>query len=1085
MIDLKIYNPCVSVAVSSSAGSGKTHALTTRLLSMLLGGIKPEEILAITFTNAAAAEIRKKLFDRLRFIKEGDEEEVKLFCSILDIDPSGLLEKAGEVSEALIRRFSLLQISTIHSFLARVIRGFPLDTGIIDLRVVDEFVQKGFIDRAVDDFYRLLSGDWGLFERVYRFIVNYRERAVITSGIIKGVYEEIASKYFLEKYLMQTLESGVEEAERQFIRAREDLTEGRGKKHAKTLVELISTGININENRNLHKFLESLRSFLISRNPGELLNLSPFVQYRERGLLNYLRKFVESLPVHQKERFFNAFEGIWSLLCTLATTQMNYYLHIWMEIYRLINEFYSLKKRSEDSIDFVDIEVLASGLLNRLKDFGFLEYRTDSSLKYILIDEFQDTSLLQWEALRPVVMNALLKGGTIFYVGDVKQSIYRWRGGDPYLFYRVCSELGIHSERLPYSYRQNSLLLDVVNGVFKKLGATMHPHYLYEEQCLPPSRQDNNRGYFKVERFTSKEAVLDAVLHELKSLERLGVLMKDVAILCRKNSELEEIEQRLGVEGIFPATAGKTKLLREWFIRDIVNLIRFVLYPEEELYLTSLLRNPMFRQSYERISALRGYDGGISLSSLRDYEPDLFDKIIELINISNYSTPSGFLQRAYEIMGVFEAHSESFEALSQFYELAYNFEASMNSITLYDFLRYLEESEEYIVMRGGKRDGPTLQTIHGAKGLEFHTVILPFLTQPFNYRLDGGLMFVLDGQGRVERSAIARKLYFHYYHSEAKELERIYEETDLRYKIDELNTLYVAMTRACENLIVFPLSVRNAKTIGDMLIGALELKTQGDEQAVFFEKGEVVPSVEKLDVGERIVFSGGMERVKSYPVTGSFPGKRRSFRGGDEGRIKKIKTYDADSIFIHRGIDDILEGSERFSDSLLMRAGKLRGILVHSALEEIRYLPVCEELLFYLLRKAISKEAGGFSREEKRLAFERAIVSLRSIVDDERLVGYFQEGAVPEVNILSKRYQNLIGRVDRVILGESVELLDFKTDTIFSDKHLRALVLQYEAQLQTYSDVFRDIFPDRKIIGSLYFTEVEYSKRLVTIFEGD
>ena len=1076
MIELKIYNPDFSVAVSSSAGSGKTHALTTRLLSMLLGGIRPEEILAITFTNAAASEIRKKLFERLGFIEKRDKDELELFCTILGVDSSGLLEKAGEVREALIRRFSLLQISTIHSFLARVIRGFPLDTGIIDLRVIDEVVQKGFIDQAVDDFYRILGEDEGLFNRVYKFIVSYREKAVITSGIIKGVYEEIASKYFLEKYLTRTLEGGVGEAERHFLEAREDLAEGKGREHVQTLVELISASLSMDKNPNLVKFLEGLKSFLITKNPRELLYLSPFMHYGERGMLNYLRKLFESLPRSQKDGFVKAFEGIWSLLCNLATTQMIYYLHIWMDIYRLINDFYAMKKRTDGVVDFVDIEVLALGLLNRLEDFSLLEYRTDSSVKYILIDEFQDTSLLQWEALKPLVQNALEKGGTIFYVGDVKQSIYRWRGGDPYLFYRVCSELGIQSERLPFSYRQNSLLLDIVNVVFKRIAAKMHPDYRYEEQYLPPSRQNCERGYLKLEQFDSKEDMLDAIVHELKRLVGFGVTMKDVAILCRKNSELEEIEQRLGVEGILPATAGKTKLLREWCIRDMINLIRFILYPEEELYLTSLLRTPMFRQSYERLSALKESGGGISLSSFKDDEPDLFDRLIELINVSNYATPSGFLQRAYEKLGVFKAYPESFEALSQFYELSYNFEASMQSITLYDFLRYLEESEDYIVMRGGRRDGPTLQTIHGAKGLEFHTVILPFLTQPFNYRLDGGLMFSLDELGRVVRSAIARKLYLHY-HSEAEELERIHGETDLRYKIDELNTLYVAMTRACENLIVFPLSARNAKTVGDVLIEALDLKARSDEQGVFFEKGEVVPSVEKVEFGERVVFAD--EKVKSYQDIFYVPGIE-----GDVLRIGKVRSSGAEGLLTPCEVGGDLEGFERLSDPLMRRAGKLRGILVHSAIEEISSLPAGDEVLYDLLQKAISKEAEGFSREEKRLAFERAIVSLRSIVDDERLARYFREGVGAEVNIFSKRYQNLLGRVDRVVLGERIELLDFKTDTVLSDKHFRDLLSHYGDQLRTYCDVFREIYPGIEVRGSLYFTEVEYPKRLVTIFDG-
>jgi ATP-dependent helicase/nuclease subunit A len=130
MNERDIYRPMHSIALSSSAGSGKTFALTTRLISMLMGGISPSDILAITFTNLAANEIRNKLFERISSLVQGDRDEVSYFSTILNETPEGVIGKASRLKRELIRKFSLLQISTIHSFFASMVKSFPYETGL-------------------------------------------------------------------------------------------------------------------------------------------------------------------------------------------------------------------------------------------------------------------------------------------------------------------------------------------------------------------------------------------------------------------------------------------------------------------------------------------------------------------------------------------------------------------------------------------------------------------------------------------------------------------------------------------------------------------------------------------------------------------------------------------------------------------------------------------------------------------------------------------------------------------------------------------------------------------------------------------
>ena len=161
MSDQALYDPHRSIAVSSSAGSGKTYTLTTRLLTMLLSGVELSQVLAITFTNAAANDIREELFSRVSELEAGKPSEVALFGSIFSMDENRLREKARDLWLKLIRQFSLLQISTIHSFFTRIIGCFPRETGVIDFTVIDDPDREALLRESLVRFFDLLHGDLG------------------------------------------------------------------------------------------------------------------------------------------------------------------------------------------------------------------------------------------------------------------------------------------------------------------------------------------------------------------------------------------------------------------------------------------------------------------------------------------------------------------------------------------------------------------------------------------------------------------------------------------------------------------------------------------------------------------------------------------------------------------------------------------------------------------------------------------------------------------------------------------------------------------------------------------------------------
>jgi exodeoxyribonuclease V beta subunit len=287
-------------------------------------------------------------------------------------------------------------------------------------------------------------------------------------------------------------------------------------------------------------------------------------------------------------------------------------------------------------MDFADIEETALGLLAHLPDRDYLSYRMGSEMRHILIDEFQDTSELQWEALRPLVNRSIALGGTVFYVGDEKQSIYRWRGGQPSLFEEVRGELRLEKQRLAYSYRQSGTVLDFVNSVFTRIGSALGPSFSYEPQELPADRSGERFGYVSVTEAEQKDTLVDQICDRIDGLRLDGIDLDDIAVLCRKNREIEELEKQLKRRRIPCRAAGKSRLFQDYAIQDMLSVIRFALDPGEQVHLAGLLRSPLFRWSYEEIERARDDAGVLTLEGIGRIDAGIAERLSSLANRGRY-----------------------------------------------------------------------------------------------------------------------------------------------------------------------------------------------------------------------------------------------------------------------------------------------------------------------------------------------------------------------------------------------------------------------------------------------------------------
>ena len=1043
----KIFKyPIKSIAISAGAGSGKTHALTNKLLLMLLGGIPINEILSITFTNKAAGEIKDRLLKRLKKIINQNDQSLKEFSNSLGINKNDLIEKAKKLYYELIRHFSYLKINTIDSFFTSVLRQFPHETGVgLDIKIADDNERKIIFNDSLEELYRIINSNPKLFGRVYSYLQSKGHLGFKTKANFERVFNNFNSDYFklIESDIYKP--NLIDEAERNFYQIQNYINSNEFEKIINKIIDNIATylaGNNIYDERNVRRFYNKLKKFLSFKNIYILQKISLF-QANDPTDKKYIQKISELRPDLWQDIIKNL-HIIKTIINNYVKAKINYQFYRELEIFSLIMDQYSKLKSKKNILDFEDIEILAYKFFKSLKEFNYFRYRMDTPLRYILIDEFQDTSDLQWNAIEPIVEEAIKINGNLIYVGDIKQSIYQWRGGKPELFKRVKAKYGLEEDKLMINYRSAPLVLTFVNSIFADISNKIKD-FEYEAQKLPSKsvKESRNEGYILLKAFREYDEIGIALVHHIKKLYEKGVNYDDIAVLCERNDQIAEIESILKMNNIPFVGSGKRSILDNYAVIDILNILRFLSNPVEKIYLASILRSPIFRISYETLLSIIENSGEISLKSLKEYKPEVFNILEKLLTGSRYLPVSKLLLKVFEELSIFEIYPDSRDTILDLYELSYNFERDHTETSLLDFIEFLDKSANNIKSKSTTINGVQLSTIHSAKGLEYHTVIIPYLNSNQDYILDGQYYFKeIDSKG-IKGFIKASKEYKNFYLD--NDFHTIIEKIKKDYLIEKINLLYVALTRAKNNLAVFP--IYNKKTIGGLLLESLYPGLDfNEEPPKEYESGKIVPSEikEKKYISWENSFSFEKPKIEEYLIS-----------------------------------PETEEGNQIEGDLLHRRISLLKGLIVHRALSYIRNLPISKNEFDKLIDKAIAYEGKNYTKSERNEAKPIAKLSAKSILEDKRITRFFSKNSYAEVTTLGKEYQNIIGRIDRILLDKDiVEIIDFKTDIVKSNDSIKRLKSTYKKQIISYCKTIKEIFPDREIKGYIYFTDAPYDIRL-------
>ncbi len=693
-------------AYSASAGSGKTYALALRYIALLFLNQSPSEILAATFTKKAANEMRQRVLRLLKNIKN-EPEFVNNLCSQYGLDKEEVLSQ----KDAVLKRFLTEpnHIMTIDSFFNSILRSCALQIGLEPDFKIKNASEEEFAEYFIKNVEH--SGKMNSFVSL-ALNLNKRKSSDLTD-LLEALFnlDALLPKVSYSASNLQALEEQIEK-EREIMHqmviesgasptAVKNFAPGDFKKFiSKTVFEKSS----LQEHRNYKKYLKN-----VPQMEGQFLKLKELIAQYHQNL--------ESTILHYLFEIYNSYKN---------------------------SRIELAKARGE--LNFNDILYFTHRLLSNEITKDFLYFKLDTKFKHILLDEFQDTSALQFLILEPLIDEIFAGQGqsdfrTFFYVGDVKQSLYRFRGGVEELFGYVAQKYGIELANLDTNYRSSYLIVQKTNEWFKDKieGFT-------EQKAI-----SQTEGYVEV---ATSENLIEEAINRVEFLQKSGVKLENIAALVFKNKDAIALQEELKLKGFEAVLQTASSLKNNQKIAALVSVLK---------YLTSSA--PLFLEPFkQKLNLGQNPD----FSWFKPYMGAL--EVLERL-VREYSYFAGDLN------------------VLKLLDFAKNFS------TIEEFLQEFELSDIDLAQNSAK--GVQIMTVHGSKGLEFDYVIA---LDNFGRPQNRGNMLIFKDKSPVEIEKIfyrfSTRENFDKEYAAAVEQEKIYSAKD------RLNRLYVALTRPKLGLIV-------------------------------------------------------------------------------------------------------------------------------------------------------------------------------------------------------------------------------------------------------------------------------------------
>ncbi len=1102
-------DPAAHVWLSASAGTGKTQVLAARVFRLLLRGTDPAAILCLTFTKAGAAEMAQRVNARLAaWVRMADTE---LAADLHALGEKGLPEQRAAARTLFAKVLDAagggLRIQTIHGFCQSLLAAFPVEAGLA----------PGF--RPLEAREEALLAREALATLLADAEREGRYRVVETIGALSLRLGEGGAESFLTACAkaspaLEALPGGI----RPWLRRALDLPQGDA-------AEVIADGCAGIDRGDVERLLVANRAWGTATGIKHADTLALWLAASPAGQADMLSELYgvvftgKGEPRKPSARLIAA-EPDYADLAMLLGTQCGDIisraariayadlLAAGLEVGRDYARAYDLAKRRIGGVDFDDLIRLTVALLGQPGVGEWVRFKLDRATEHVLIDEAQDTNLDQWRIVGALADEFFVGRGihapgtrTLFTVGDWKQAIFGFQGTSPLnfawaerQFHGKAAEvqgdddwpesdrgLPFHRLSLTHSFRSTRPILRFVDeaiaaipepglGMMGALEA--HASEVPGPGSItlwPPvttgGEDEEEEGWISDATRRLAGDIAAQIRHwlyvEPLMLGARGRALRpeDVMILVKRRGDLASLlVARLYAEGVPVAGVDRLRLNAPLAVQDLLAAIRFVLQPEDDLSLASLLVSPLIGWTQDELMHAAPRTGGSLWRHLTETQtPERLKPLRTILNRADFTTPYQFLEemlsgalngrhRLLERLG-----AEARDPIDELLSAALAFE-STTTPSLQRFLDWFDRGDVEIVRDpSAPLDAVRVMTAHGAKGLQAPLVILADATVDPTLSPRSVLRWAPeDGAAKIPVFAPRSS-------ERGGPLDTVKAEAEARELEEHWRLFYVAATRAEERLVI---------------AGALGPRAKG-----------VPPAASWYAAADRAMTALGVatgEGVRCYEA-GDPVAPARAVPPGTTAAIVPLPAWTHAPAPLDprpsRPLSPSALGEDLVADpppDAAMRAAAERGRLLHALFERLPPVAVADRA--GVADRWLAK-AGGVADTAARRAIVGAALA---VIEDPAQAELFGPDALAEAPIAATIEGGIViaGKVDRLLIGDTIRVVDFKTGRrvpdVPPDYHLK--------QMAGYAAALAVIFPGRPIEASLLYTA---GPRLVTLTAAD
>ena len=872
-----------NIILKASAGTGKTYRLSLEFIANLIRGVNYKNIVVMTFTKKATAEIKERIYDFLHQIAFDEGNGTELEKNLKEIYKFDNLNKKElqNIYFEMIKNKEDIRISTIDGFTNQIFKNA--------IAPYFNIYNYEILDKETDEFYSKvlikIIENKEIFEK-FKFIFDEKKEKKNIAVYIKIIEEilEMHPKFVLAGDLNK-IEENTEKVSYNFLNSLDDIVEtlekASNKKESKSIYKkeyetffLEYTKVLKNQEFNENKKLkEKLK--LVQQNKDLLIMIKEGEAYWKKAVVNDTKKIdmseeresVEKSKEQLKERlskyiYLTEVLPLDKKLKTIAQIIFNIAQKIKISSKRFTyNDIlvYTYEFIFNKELKFVENDKVTEEFLELI----------GGKIDTIMIDEFQDTSVLQWKILK-LMLNT---SENIICVGDEKQSIYNWRGGEKELFEKLETMIEGNVQTLDKSYRSYKQIIENVNKIFN--GYDIDWNYTDSSYREDEEYKRGYFGYFIQDTKEKKEKIYTKIVDMIKNgqIKNLG----KSAVICRKNAHLKEIAAVLNGAKIPYTLESKATILEYKPIVSMYQLIKFFAFDNFK-YLLEFVRSDLIGGLNSHVkyllenkneimkyigenSKIKGFEEFINIQKddeikgkLLGYKKinilernglifeGIIEKIKELralsINLNDKYQKENFSRKLVENFEITKFYSTNSDLKNIF--IFFNILKKYNN--LYEFVTFIEEEKENVKQVSSKDvNAINLMTIHASKGLEFDTVFYyKRKTNKGNPDKDNFKSY-LDFDKKFNDMKKFVILFTDYNKRMIRnELSEMRDKNFQKEMMEEINNDYVALTRAKKNLILlFDAEITKDKQYADSLVKRV-IDVYKDENE--YKKGKIVES---------------------------------------------------------------------------------------------------------------------------------------------------------------------------------------------------------------------------------------------------